>query len=383
MRRVYMDHSATTPVHPEVAAVIFEYTLAHFGNASSVHSWGEKAKNALEDARKQVSELIAAQSPDEVLFTSGGTESNNLAIKGAARARSEHRPHIITSAVEHHAVINTCQALENEGFRVTAVGVDGDGRVNVPELKEAICEDTALISIMMANNEVGTVQPLSEIVSIAEKYDVLVHTDSVQAVGQMEVDVEQLGVDMLTISGHKLYGPKGVGALYVREGTDLQPVQHGGNHESNLRAGTENIPGIVGLGKACALASGELRFRIEHMTRLRDRLMEGLQGAVDGIQINGDLHNRLPNNVNISLTGMRRKQEALLTGLSDRGIAASGGTTCTSEINAASHVLESMGISKELAQGSVRLTLGRNTVREDVDYVVEVLPQVVKQVRSS
>jgi len=376
LRSVYMDHSATTPVHPRVGSVVTNYMMSEYGNASSAHSYGREAQAALSKARQQVAGLIGAQKSEEIIFTSGGTESNNLAIQGAVRDEQNSGNHIITSVIEHHAVLRTCAALEEEGYKVTFVGVDQFGRVDPDEVQKAITNDTALISIMMASNEVGTIQPINEIAEIANRQGILVHTDAVQAIGQLKVDVNKLGVDMLSISGHKLYAPKGIGALYVRNNTALHPILHGGHHEYNLRPGTENIPGVAGLGEACALAKDELKQTQRRMTRLRDYLMDGLKKADIALQVNGHLHERLPNNVNISIQGMGGKQKEILNGLDEYGIAASGGTTCTSEANAASHVLKAMGISKELAQGSVRLSLGRENTLEDVEYVIEVFQRL-------
>lgn len=380
MRRVYLDHSATTPVHPRVVSEVNRYMLADYGNASSVHSWGETARSALICAREQVAGLIGADAPEEIIFTSGGTESDNLAIKGAARAHRRRGKHIITSAVEHHAVLHACEALETEGFRITEVGVDADGRVDPHEVADAIEDDTILVTIMMANNEVGTIQPVAEIAEIARQQDVLVHTDAVQAVGQLDVDVSHLGVDMLSISGHKLYGPKGVGALYIRKGTKISSRQHGGHHERNMRAGTENVPGIVGLGEACVLAEEELSFRQDHMTRLRDLLLDGLKESIDGLHINGSRSHRLPNNANVSIAGV--EGESILLGLNAEGIAASSGSACTSETLQASHVLGAMGLRPELGHASVRLTFGRENTEEDVKYVLQVIPGIVSRLRS-
>ncbi|MFO8059265.1 MAG: cysteine desulfurase NifS [Bacillota bacterium] len=378
MRRVYLDHSATTPVHPRVAAVVTRYMLADYGNASSVHSFGREAHRALERARGQVAELIGAEDPREIIFTSGGTESDNLAIKGVARANRRRGNHIITSAVEHHAVLHTCDALEKEDFRVTTVGVDRDGCVDPGEVREAIDDETVLISIMLANNEIGTLQPVREIAGIAREMNVIVHTDAVQAAGQIPVNVVELGVDLMSLSGHKMYGPKGVGALYVRRGTRIGPTEHGGHHERNLRAGTENIPGIAGMGEACGVTLEELSQRSDHLCRLRDRFIEGLL-QLDGVQLNGHRHRRLPNNVNVNVNGI--EGEAMLLNLDAAGIAASSGSACTSGSLEASHVLLACGVEPERAHGSLRMTLGRDNSQEDVDYVLEVLPGIVRKLR--
>ncbi len=380
MRRIYLDHSATTPVHPRVASVVNRYMLADYGNASSVHSFGEAARKALIRAREQVAGLIGAEDREEIIFTSGGTESDNLAIKGAAWYNRKKGKHIVTSAGEHHAVLHACKALKRHGFRITEVGVDSEGRVDPDEVADAIEDDTILVTIMMANNEVGTVQPVAEIAEIARRHEVLFHTDAVQAVGQLDVNVSELGVDMLSISGHKIYGPKGVGALYLRKGTRIRSQQHGGHHERNMRAGTENVAGIAGLGEACALAEEELKFRRSHMIRLRDRLLDGLQESIEGLHINGSRDERLPNNANVSIAGV--EGEAMLLGLNAEGIAASSGSACTSETLEASHVLSAMGMKPELAHASVRLTFGRENTEEDVDYVLQVFPGIVSRLRS-
>ncbi len=378
MRRVYLDHSATTPVHPRVAAVVTRYMLADYGNASSVHSFGQDARRALDRAREQVAELIGAEDAREVVFTSGGTESDNLAVKGAARANRRRGNHIITSAVEHHAVLHSCDALEREGFRVTAVGVDRCGRVDPAEVREAVTEDTILISVMLANNEIGTLQPVQEIAGIAREMDVIMHTDAVQAVGQIPVNAVGLGVDLMSLSGHKMYGPKGVGALYVRRGTRIGPTEHGGHHERNLRAGTENVAGIAGMGEACAVTLEELSHREAHLSRLRNRLIGGLL-EIDGVQLNGSRRRRLPNNVNVNVNGI--EGEAMLLNLNAAGIAASSGSACTSGSLEASHVLLACGVEPERAHGSLRMTLGRDNSQEDVDYVLEILPGIVTKLR--
>jgi len=378
LRRVYLDHSATTPVHPRVLAVVVRYMAADFGNASSIHTFGQVARKAMERARSQVADLIGAADPREIIFTSGGTEADNLAIKGVARASKDRASHIITSAVEHHAVLHSCEALEKEGFRVTAVGVDQQGRVDPDEVRDAVDGDTVLISIMLANNEVGTLQPVTEIARMAREKGITMHTDAVQAVGQIPVDVDELGVDMMSISGHKIYGPKGVGALYIRRGTRIRPMEHGGHHERSLRPGTENVAGMAGLGEAARLAQEELSHRRSHLTRLRDRLIDGLL-RMDGVRLNGHPHDRLPNNVNVSIEAV--EGEAMLLNLDARGVAASSGSACTSGSLEASHVLLAMGMKHELAHGSLRMTLGRDNTREDIDYVLEVLPSIVHKLR--
>ncbi len=378
VRKVYLDHSATTPVHPRVAAVVNRYMLADFGNASSIHDFGRAAERALKWSRERVAELVGASEPGEIVFTSGGTEANNLAIKGAAAAHRVRGDHIITSAVEHHAVLHTCEALEKDGFRVTRVGVDEFGRVDPDEVRDAINDDTILVTIMLANNEMGTLQPVAEIAKAARERDVLVHTDAVQAVPQMPVDVGELGVDMLSLSGHKMYGPKGVGALYVRKGTRIRPQEHGGHHERGRRAGTENIPGIAGLGEAAALTMEDLPQREKHLSRLQKRLIDGLV-QLDGVHLNGHRTERLPNNVSVSISAI--EGESILLSLNAKGIAASSGSACTSGALEPSHVLLAMGMSHEMAHGSVRMTLGRDNSQEDVDYVLETVPPIIDRLR--
>ena len=379
MRKVYLDHSATTPVRPEVAELVLRYMTDTFGNPSSVHGFGREARKGVEEARERVASLINAD-PREIVFTSGGTEADNLAIKGVALANRKKGRHIITSAIEHHAVLHTCEFLEKEGYEVTVLGVDSEGLVSPEDLRAAIRDDTVLVSIMMANNEVGAIQPIKELAAIARERGVYFHTDAVQAVGQVKVDVEELGVDLLSLSGHKIYGPKGVGALYVRRGTKIKPIAHGGGHERRMRAGTENVPGIVGLGLAAKLAQEELEDRRRHLLKLRDKLIEGILDRVEDVRLNGPREERLPNNVNISFAYV--EGESILLNLDLQGIAASSGSACTSGSLEPSHVLLAMGIPHELAHGSVRMSLGTGNSEEDIDYVLEVLPSIIERLRS-
>jgi len=380
VRKVYLDHGATTPVDPEVAHVIYRYMVDEFGNPSSVHQFGRAARKAVEKAREQVADLIGAADPSEIVFTSGGTEADNLAIKGVARAYRKKGNHIITSAVEHHAVLHTCEYLEEkEGFKVTYLPVDGSGMVDPEDVAQAITDQTVLVTIMFANNEVGTIQPIAEIARIAKEKGVLVHTDAVQAVGQVPVDVERLGVDLLSLSGHKIYGPKGVGALYVRKGTRLEPTMHGGAHEKHRRAGTEGVPGIVGLGTAAQLRKDHLDEYTEHLIVLRDRLIDGILDGIPDVKLNGHPTKRLPNNVNVSIA--YAEGESMLLNMDLEGIAASSGSACTSGSLEPSHVLVAMGLSHELAHGSLRMTLGKDNTEEDIDYVLEVLPRIVERLR--
>jgi len=379
LRKVYLDHSATTPVRSEVAELVLRYMTDTFGNPSSVHGFGREARKGVEEARERVASLINAD-PREIVFTSGGTEADNLAIKGVALANRKKGRHIITSAIEHHAVLHTCEFLEKEGYEVTVLGVDSAGLVSPDDLKAALRDDTILVSIMMANNEMGAIQPIKELAAIARERGVYFHTDAVQAVGQVKVDVEELGVDLLSLSAHKIYGPKGVGALYVRRGTKIKPIAHGGGHERRMRAGTENVPGIVGLGLAAKLAQEELEDRRRHLLKLRDKLIEGILDRVEDVRLNGPREERLPNNVNISFAYV--EGESILLNLDLQGIAASSGSACTSGSLEPSHVLLAMGISHELAHGSVRMSLGTGNSEEDIDYVLEVLPSIIERLRS-
>lgn len=377
MRKVYLDHAATTPVDPQVADAMVAVISDTFGNPSSIHGFGRAARKAMEEARVRVAALIDA-SPSEIIFTSGGTEADNLAIRGVARAHRDRGNRIITSQAEHHAVLHTCEELEKEGFEVVYLPVDGEGRVRPDQVEAAITDRTILCTVMLGNNEVGTIHPIAAIAAACRRRGVLVHTDAVQAVGQIPVDVQQLGVDLLSMSSHKIYGPKGVGALYVRRRTKILPVQFGGGHERKLRAGTENVPGIVGFGKAAELAAGRLTERVEHLRRVRDRLMEGLL-AIPGVRLNGAREERLPNNLNVSVEGV--EGESLLLALDMKGIAVSSGSACTSGSLEPSHVLRAMGVPTDAAHGALRFTAGAGTTDEDVDYVLEVVPAVVERLR--
>lgn len=379
MRRVYMDYSATTPVDPEVAALMMTYYTEKFGNPSSIHGFGREAKQALENARTQVAELIGAK-PEEIIFTSGGTESDNLAILGIAEASAKKGKHIITSAIEHHAVLDTCEHLVKLGYELTVVPVNEEGLVSVEEVAKAIRPDTILITIMHANNEVGTIQPIAEIGKLAKEHKIPFHVDAVQSLGKIPVKVDELNVDLLTISGHKIYGPKGIGALYVRKGVRIMPRTHGGGQEKKRRPGTENTPGIIGFGKACELASGRMAAEAEHLLELRDRLMSGILERINYVKVNGPQgESRLPNNVNVSIQFI--EGEALLLSLDMAGIGASSGSACTSGSLDPSHVLLAMGIPHEIAHGSLRFSLGRQNTAEEVDYVLEQLPKIVDRLR--
>jgi len=378
-RHVYLDHTATTPVHPDVVTAMHQVLDVAFGNPSSLHTFGREAKQYLEDARIKVANLIGAL-PEEIIFTSGGTEADNLAILGIAYANQREGNHIITSSIEHHAVLDTCKVLSQNGFDVTFLPVDKDGLVNPDDVRKAVRKETILITIMHANNEIGTIEPIEEIARIARENGVIFHTDAVQTAGHIPVDVEQLGVDLLSLSAHKFYGPKGVGALYVRKGIHLVPILHGGSQERNRRAGTENIPGIVGLGKAAEIAARELGSQGVSIQKLRDRLIKGIQERVPDVKLNGHPVMRLPQNVHFSFA--RVDGGSLLMSLDLQGIAASAGSACSSGALHPSHVLLAIGLPIDLASASLRLTLGRASTEEDIDYCLEVLPEIVAKLRS-
>jgi cysteine desulfurase len=379
MRRVYLDHSATTPVDQEVAALMMTYYTEKYGNPSSVHSFGREAKQALEEARSQVAELIGA-TPAEVTFTSGGTEADNLAIIGSAEALRKKGKHIITSCIEHHAVLETCEYLEKNGFDLTVIPVDEEGILSVEDVQKAIRPDTILISVMHANNEVGSIQPIAEIGKLAKEHGITFHVDAVQSLGKLPIDVNEMNVDLLTVSSHKIYGPKGVGALYVRKGVRVVPLAHGGGQEKKRRSGTENTPGIIGFGKACQLAGQRMAEDAKHHSQLRDKLINGILQSIEHVKVNGPLGDkRLPNNVNVSIRFV--EGESLLLSLDMLGIAASSGSACTSGSLDPSHVLLAMGLVHEVAHGSLRFTLGRQNTEEEIDYVLEQLPKIVERLR--
>ncbi|HHT69335.1 MAG TPA: cysteine desulfurase NifS [Firmicutes bacterium] len=377
MTEIYMDHAATTPVRPEVVEVMLPYFGTEFGNASSVYGWGRRAHQALDQARDTVAELLGAAS-NEIIFTSGGSEGANLAIKGVAWAYQTKGKHIITSAIEHHAVLDTALWLKKHGFEVTILPVDEEGFVSPAEVEKALRPDTILVSIMHANNEVGTIQPIAEIGAIVRKHGAFFHTDAVQTAGVLDLNVEELNVDLLSLSAHKFYGPKGVGTLYVRKGVRLDPLIHGGAQERRRRAGTENVAGIVGLAKAFELAREERVAENARLTKLRDRLIEGLQ-TIPSSKVNGSLSQRLPNNVNVCFQYI--EGESMLLNLDLRGIAASSGSACTSGSLDPSHVLLAMGLTHEIAHGSLRLTLGRDNTESDVDFVLQEIPVIVERLR--
>ena len=378
MKRIYMDHSATTPVAPEVLEAMLPYFSEKFGNASSLHSFGLEAKEALEESREKVAGLLGAK-PEEIVFTSGGTESDNLALKGIARKNQKSGKHIITTRVEHPAILECCRRLEKEGFEVTYLPVTNEGLVEIATLESAIRSDTILISVMHANNEVGTIQPLEEIGRLAAEKDIYLHTDAVQSVGKIPTDVNKLGVDLLSLSAHKLYGPKGVGALYIRKGTRLESIIQGGGHEHGLRSGTENIAGIVGMARAAELGRETMSTEAERLTRLRDRLAELVLLKVKEAWINGTMKGRLPGNLNFGFKYV--EGESLLLFLDSKGINVSTGSACSSHKLEPSHVLLSLGLKPEECHGSLRITLGRSNTMDDVDYVALGIAEAVERFR--
>jgi len=381
VRRVYFDHSATTPVHPRVAEEMYRFlTDSNYGNPTSLHYFGRIARQAVEEAREKVARAIGAD-PREIVFTSGGTESDNMAIHGIAYTNRNRGNHIITSAVEHHAVLNTVKALGKQGFTVTILPVDQYGMVSVDEVADAITDKTILITIMHANNEVGTIMPIAEIGKLAKEKGIIFHTDAVQSFGKIPVNVDELGVDLLSISGHKFYGPKGIGALYIRRGTRWkQTLFHGGAQERLRRAGTENVPGIVGLGKAAELAVENMAAENETLKALRDKLIREVKNRFQHVRLTGHPVLRLPNHASFCFEYI--EGESMLLSLDMKGIAASSGSACTSGSLEPSHVLLAMGIPPEVAHGSIRLTLGKDNTEEDVDYFLEVMEPIVERLRS-
>ncbi|HXQ96811.1 MAG TPA: cysteine desulfurase NifS [Candidatus Limnocylindrales bacterium] len=379
MRRVYFDHNATTPVDKEVLEAMLLYFSTEYGNASSIHSFGQETRAAVERARSSVAALLGAK-PSEIVFTSGGTESDNLAIFGIVEGARGPRKHIITTQIEHSAALNSCQALAKRGIDVTFLPVGPDGVLDAQEVRRAIRPETVLITVMHANNEIGTLQPLEEIGRIAAEADVWFHADAVQSAGKIPLDVEKLGVDLISISAHKFYGPKGVGALFVRSGTKLEPVFHGGHHERDRRPGTENVPGIVGLGRAAELAREKLSDDAAHVTGLRDRFERGVLASVPGARVNGAGAARVPNTSNISFPEVA--SEALLIALDLKGLACSSGSACSSGAVTPSHVLTAIGLCAADARASLRFSLGRHTTDADVDYALAMLPGEVARLRA-
>jgi cysteine desulfurase len=377
-RRVYLDHNASTPVHPEVLAEMLPYFSERFGNPSSAHAFGREARGALDTARERVARFLRVGA-DEIVFTSGGTESDNLAVKGLAWARG--RGHLITSRIEHHAVLRACQWLEGQGFEVTYVGVDEHGLVDPDDVARAIRPDTIAISIMHANSEVGTIQPVAEIGAVARARGVPFHVDAVQTLGKVDLDVAAAHIDLLSFSAHKIYGPKGVAGLWIRKGTRTVSLQHGGEHERRRRAGTENLPGIVGLGKAVEVRSREMHEEAARLTALRDRLWEGVRDRVPDVRLNGHRAPRLPGTASISFRGA--EAESIVLGLDLKGIAVSAGSACTTGTVEPSYVLVAMGQPLDWAVGAVRHSLGRSTTAEDIDYVIESVEPLVRKLRAA
>jgi cysteine desulfurase len=378
MRRVYLDHNASTPVHPEVLAEMLPYFGEVFGNPSSVHAFGRAAREAVDTARERIARFLSVRG-EEIVFTSGGTESDNFAVKGLAVARG--RGHLITSRIEHHAVLRTCEALEAQGFEVTYLPVDEQGRLDPDDVKRAIRPDTISVSVMHANSEVGTIQPIAEIGAIAREHGVPLHVDAVQTFGKIPIDVQAMGVSLMSFSAHKIYGPKGVAALYVRRGTKMVAIQHGGEHERRRRAGTENTAGIAGFGKAVEVRGREMAEEATRLSALRDRLWEGIRARVPECRLNGALAPRLPGTANIVFRHV--ESESIVLGLDLKGIAVSAGSACTSGNVEPSYVLVAMGVPVEWAMGAVRFSLGRGTTAEDIDYVVDAIEPIVRKLRDA
>ena len=390
MKRIYLDHNATTPTHPEVVKAMTPYYEEVYGNASSIHRFGQEARKAIDEAREKVANFIGAK-VEEIVFTSGGTEADNFAIKGVVYANEKKGKHIITSSIEHHAVLNPCKYLEGKGFEVTYLPVDKNGVVNPDDVRKAITDKTIFITIMHANNEVGTIEPIEEIGEIAKEKGIIFHTDAVQSVGKIGVNVNKLNVNLLSLSGHKIYGPKGIGALYIRKGTRIEPLLVGGSHEKNRRAGTENVPGIVGLGKAVEIAHRDMEEENKQIIHLRDRLWDGIKQKIDSVKLNGNplqtlnqsklgSGQGLPNTLNVSFKFV--EGESIILNLDMQGIAVSSGSACTSGSLEPSHVLKAMGVDPATAQGSIRFSLGRNNTEDDIDHVLKVLPEIVSRLRT-
>lgn len=376
-RRVYLDHNASTPVHPEVLEAMLPYFSERFGNPSSIHGFGRTAREGMDVARERVASFLKV-GKDEIVFTSGGTESDNMAIKGVAQARGGG--HVITSAVEHHAVLRTCSALESQGFTVTVLPVDGYGMVDPDDVRRAMRPDTILVTIMHANSEVGTIQPVAAIGRITRERGITFHVDGVQTFGKLPVDLDTLGIDLFSFSSHKIYGPKGAAGLYIRKGTKMVSVQHGGEHERRRRAGTENVPGVVGLGKAVEVRARDMAEEEPRVRALRDRLWEGLQARVPEVRLNGHPTERLPGTCNVCFRHV--ESESIVLGLDLKGIGVSAGSACTSGNVEPSHVLVAMGVPLDWAMGTVRCSVGRSTTAEDIDYVLDSVEPLAGKLRS-
>lgn len=378
-RFVYMDHSATTPVRREVMDEMLPYFTEKFGNPSSIYTFARRSKSAVEDSRVKVANAIGALT-DEIYFTGGGSEADNWALKGIAFANRSKGNHIITSSIEHHAILNTCKYLEKQGFEVTYLPVDKEGIIDIGELQRSITDKTILISIMTANNEIGTIQPIAEIGKIAKENGIYFHTDAVQAIGNVPIDVKDMNIDLLSLSAHKFYGPKGIGALYIKKGVKIDNIIHGGGQERNRRGGTENLPGVIGLGKAIELATRDIEGHNKKIIAMRDRLLDGIMDKIPYTKLNGHREKRLPGNINVSFEFI--EGESLLLLLDGAGICASTGSACSSGSLDPSHVLLAIGLPHEKAHGSLRLSLGDLNTEEDVDYVLKVLPGIVERLRS-
>lgn len=374
----YFDNAATTKVKEEVLKEMFPYFSVEYGNPSSMYSIGRSSRRAIETARKRVAELINCK-PKEIYFTSCGSESDNMALKGIAYANKEKGNHIITSKIEHPAILNSCKTLEKQGYRITYLNVDEEGNIDISELENSINEDTILISIMFANNEIGTIGPIEQISKIAKKHNIIFHTDAVQACGNIKIDVKDMGIDMLSLSGHKINAPKGVGALYIREGIEFDRFLDGGHQEKNKRAGTENVAEIVGLGKACEIAKNNLESHINKLKELRDFYINQVEEKIENIKLNGPRDNRLPGNANISFKGVNGSE--LLLKLDEKGICASAGSACSTGSNSPSHVLTSIGLDSKMADGTLRVTFCEENSKEDVEYLVENLKNIVRELR--
>ncbi len=387
---VYLDYSATTPVHPEVLETMLPFFNEKFGNASSIHAKGKEARLAIEDARQKVARLINADT-EEIIFTSGGTEADNLAIMGTVGISGDLGNHIVITNIEHHAVFETCNYLEKKGFDVTFVPVEPDGIVDVEKVREAITDETILVSVIYANNEIGTLQPVKEIANIALEFGIYSHTDAVQAIGRSHIDVEELGVDMLSLTAHKFYGPKGIGALYIRQGSQIAPMIYGGGQERGIRSGTESVPLMVGFGKAAEVAMKDMDEEIKRLKPLRDKLVKGITSNIDGVIVNGNMEKRLPNNANVCFEGValekpgpKEKPEdyfSMSWELNKHGICASAGAACTAAGVTPSHVLIALGRTVEQTQGALRFSLGKWTTEEDIDKTLEELPRLVDRLR--
>ncbi|MCT4632683.1 MAG: cysteine desulfurase NifS [Firmicutes bacterium] len=379
MKRIYLDYAATTPTKQEVVDAMLPYFTEHYGNPSSVHKFGRDNKVVVNNARKTIADTMNAE-VEEFYFTAGGTESDNWALRGVMKANSKKGNHLITSKIEHHGILHCCNEMEKEGYKVTYLDVDSDGKINLKELEEAITDETVLISIMFANNEIGTIQDVKAIGDIAKKHNVFFHTDAVQAFGNVRIDVKEMNIDLMSISGHKIFGPKGIGGLYIRKGVPIKNFVEGGAQERKRRAGTENVPGIVGFAKAAELIYADFDNHVNHLMKLRDKLISRVENEFEYVKLNGHRTDRLPGNVNISFEFI--EGEALLLSLDIAGVAGSSGSACTSGSLDPSHVLMGIGLTHEIAHGSLRLTMGDVTTEEDIDYTVDKLKEIVDRLRS-